>query len=591
MSSFYKRLIAHKIIKCIKGNTIGKEVQQIENCIHNLVQVQPLKKNVATTSGCQFSVDTSRLSACLNGSSQNLVKTTLFDEKDDLQTFTDGRWLNIKVPKGSFIKKVVEEIRLVTSDYGTNNKCGDTENVCVEFSSPNVAKPFHVGHLRSTIIGNVLSNLLEAAGHSVRRVNFIGDWGTQFGLLSLGLVRYADLEKLKSDPLLELFNIYVKINQDVKSECGTAPEMTSHTYQEGLELFARLEKGDEGMKVLWKMVNDLSLAELNKMYQRLGVHFSDTMPESSYHEKTEDVLIELHKLGLMRYDDHGVGYVQMPQEETIGRASVVKSDGSSLYLTRDIASALDRQKLFKLERMHYVVDQGQRGHFTKLLHVLNKLDVPWADHPIDNVHIKFGRVKGMSTRKGKVVFLRDVLDEAKSRVIESMRARSTTRVSENIEEVADIIGVACIALQDLKSHRASDYTFSWDRALNMKADSGIFVQYCHARLCSMLSGCGISVTDDVDVNLILHDIDLQNLVHHMARYPDVFLMSLTRLEPHHIVQYLFKLCHLINAAYSSCPVKGEPLDIAQARLLVFDCSRQVIVNSMNILGLQPLDKI
>ncbi|KAK3746908.1 hypothetical protein RRG08_030319 [Elysia crispata] len=592
MASFYKRLIVQKIIKCIKGNKHGKELQQIEDYIHSLVQVQPLKKNVGSASGCQFSVDISRLSICLDGSSERFLQTTHLDEKDYLQTFADGRFLNIKVPKDKFTKKILEEIRSFTSDYGrADSKCGRPENICVEYSSPNVAKPFHVGHLRSTIIGNTLSNLLEAVGHSVRRVNFIGDWGTQFGLLSLGLQRYADVEKLKSDPLLELFNLYVKINQDVKSECGEAPEMTSLTYQEGLELFARLEKGDEGMRVLWKMVNDLSLTELNKMYQRLGVRFTDIMSESSYQQKTADVLNYLQDLGLMQYDDHGVGYVQIPQEKTIGRASVVKSDGSSLYLTRDIASALDRQEMFKLERMHYVVDQGQRGHFTKLLHILNKLDVPWAAQPIDIVHIKFGRVKGMSTRRGKVVFLRDVLDEAKSRVIESMRARSTTKVTENIEEVGDIIGVTCIALQDLKSHRANDYTFSWDRALNMKADSGIFVHYCHARVCSMLSGCGFSVTDDVDVKLILNDINLQNLIHHMARYPDVFSLALVRLEPHHIVQYLFKLCHLINAAYSSCPIKGQPVAIAQARLLVFECSRQVLVNSMNILGLQPLEKI
>ncbi|GFR71217.1 arginine--tRNA ligase [Elysia marginata] len=576
------------IVKSVQGSKGVKNFKQVENYVQKLVQVQPLKKNVSSPSS-QFTIDISQLSNCFVGFSGSIEK---LDGKDGFQAIADSGWLNIKVPNDMFVKRVLEEIRAATSHYGSaDSKCSRVENICVEYSSPNIAKPFHVGHLRSTIIGNVLSNLLEAVGHSVKRVNFLGDWGTQFGLLSLGLTRYADLEKLKSDHLLELYNLYVKINQDVKSECGEASEMTSETYQEGLGLFARLEKGDEGMKILWKMVNDLSLAELNKMYKRLGVHFTDVISESSYQQKTADVIYRLQNSGLMQYDDHGVGYVQMPEEKTIGRASIVKSDGSSLYLTRDIASVLDRQDIFNLDRMHYVVDQGQRGHFIKLLHILNKLSVPWAAQSINNVHIKFGRVKGMSTRQGKVVFLRDVLDEAKSRVIESMKAKSTTRVNENIEEIGDIIGVTCIVLQDLKSHRSSDYTFSWDRALNMKADSGIFVQYCHARLCSMLSGCGTSLTDDVDVNLIHNDKSLYNLVHHMARYPDVFSQALIKLEPHHIVQYLFKLCHLINVAYSTCPVKGQPVDIAQARLLVFDCSRQVVANCMKILGLQPLEKI
>ncbi|GFN93939.1 Arginine--tRNA ligase [Plakobranchus ocellatus] len=578
-----------EISRCIKGVKTQAELEQMENAIFKIVEVQPLKKNVSSISAPQFALDISKLHKSLYRYTGGLDQ---FDGRDGLEAFEKGSRLNIRAEPGKFAKNVLHNIKSHASSYGSlDNKCLHPQKVCVEFSSPNIAKPFHVGHLRSTIIGNVIANMLKATGHSVQRINFVGDWGTQFGLLSLGLVRYANLDNLKTDPLLELFSIYVKINQDVKSECGKASEMTSQTYQEGLELFAKLENGDEAMKVLWKMVNDLSLAELDKMYQRLGVYFTHTMAESLCHKKTIAVLDCLKDAGLLQYDNNGVGYVQMDGEETIGRASVVKSDGSSLYLTRDVASALERQELFSLDRMHYVVDQGQRGHFIKLLHILQKLNVPWASKQIDDVHIRFGRVKGMSTRQGNVVFLRDVLDEARSRVIDSMKGRSTTRVTHSWEEIGDIIGVACIILQDLKHNRASDYTFSWERTLNMKADSGIFVQYCHARLCSMFSGCGISLTEEVDVQSIQNDVSIQNIILHMARYPDVFSLALINLEPHHIVQYLFKLCHLINTAYYSCPVKGQNIDVAQARLLVFECSRQVLANCMKILGLIPLERI
>ncbi|XP_059156622.1 probable arginine--tRNA ligase, mitochondrial isoform X2 [Physella acuta] len=487
MSGYYKRYISKKILNCVQGKLERKlpDTQPLENVVEKLVKVQLGQKNLS--SGVQFSVGIQSLSSVLQGTSLDLDLSKAQAEGIHVQNGS----LQFHVETNQLIQRLLTEIRTHPSQYGhTLQSGGKKQHICVEFSSPNIAKPFHVGHMRSTILGNVLSNLYEASGQDVKRINWIGDWGTQFGLLALGLTRYGNINMLKQDPLLELFNVYVKINQTVRSECGTAPESTSPTYQEGMALFTQLEQGEESMRDVWTMVKRLSLAELDKMYQRLGVHFTHTLAESDYHAQTSQVLARLAQANLLQYDDDGVGHVKM-DNSGLGRASLVKSDGSSLYLTRDVASALERQEIFSFDRVHYVVEQGQRSHFKKLVHILEKLGVSWAQRPIDDIHVCFGRVKGMSTRAGTVVFLRDVLDEARARVLASMKSKATTKVESDLETTADVLGVTSIILQDLKAHRTNDYTFSWDRMLNFKADSGVFVQYCHARLCSMISNCGV----------------------------------------------------------------------------------------------------
>ncbi|XP_055890441.1 probable arginine--tRNA ligase, mitochondrial [Biomphalaria glabrata] len=587
MASLYKNLIAKKLARTILSNYQHGGLQEIEAAIQSLVKVAPVRKEKIRDS--QFTVSLSQLTKCLRG---HIVNLDQIQTDGNLDVKIDHDLIHFKTEPAKLAQAVLQDVKVNHINYGYMGRTnGSQKHVCVEFSSPNVAKPFHVGHLRSTIIGNVISNFYEAAGHRVKRINWIGDWGTQFGLVSLGLMRFGDVELLKQDPLLELFNVYVKINQAVAAECGTNSESMSPTYQEGMALFSKLEKGDEHMMTIWRMIRDLSLQELNKMYQRLGVHFTHILSESEYHNRTQEILERLSQKDLLLYDSDGVGYVET-EIKGVGRATVVKSDGSSLYLTRDIASALDRQEKFSFDHVHYVVEQGQKAHFIKLVSILQKLGVPWANSSIDDIHVRFGRVNGMSTREGNVVFLRDVLDEARTRVRDTMLKKTSTRASQDdMEKTADVIGVASIILQDLKANRVADYTFSWERMLNLKADSGVFVQYCHARLNSMMTNCGVQPSDDIDISCIVKDDALMNIVLHLARYPEVFEYSLDSLEPHHVVQYLFKLCHFINAAYTSCPVKGEPQDLAQARLFTFECAKQVLQNCLLLLGLKPLDVI
>ncbi|XP_005104208.1 probable arginine--tRNA ligase, mitochondrial [Aplysia californica] len=587
MAVHYKNIIANELIRKALGEVVASK--KLKSGLHSevfkLIKTLPVKRQ--SEGSPQFGIKTTDLSHHFQENvkiPETVGEGIVSNEVEDSVYF--------RIDPVSFAQTVLKSVRADGSNYGHRDTHQPPQCVCVEFSSPNIAKPFHVGHMRSTIIGNVMSNLYEAAGHDVKRANFLGDWGTQFGLLMLGLQRYSQRKRVKADPLQEFFEVYVKINKDVKEESGERPESSSQTYQEGMSLFSKLEKGDPDLRSVWQEVRELSIAELDKMYQRLGVHFSHIMPESCFQDKTSEVLQCLRDASLLQFDSNGVGYVNVNIQENMGKANVVKSDGSSLYLTRDIAAALERETMFACDRMHYVVEMGQRSHFVKLVSVLNQLGVPWAQRPIDEIHIRFGRVKGMSTRSGNVVFLRDILDEARERVAHSMRDRPTTRVSGTLDAVADTLAVSAIILQDLKSHRANDYSFSWERMLSFKADSGIFAQYCHSRLCSMMNSCGVEAADaDVDLDSIAEDVALHRIVLHLARFPEVFETSLSSLEPHHIVQYLYRLCHLINAAYSTCPVKGQPTDVAQARLSVFAGAKQVLANCLQLLGLPLVDKM
>ncbi|KAK7497682.1 hypothetical protein BaRGS_00011077 [Batillaria attramentaria] len=236
-----------------------------------------------------------------------------------------------------------------------------------------------------------------------------------------------------------------------------------------------------------------------------------------------------------------------------------------------------------------LVEKGQQFHFQQLVAILQLLDVPWARRPLDDIHIQFGRIEGMSSRRGNVVFLRDILDEARDRMVVAMQNKKTTRTGD-IEAIADRLAVSAVVVQDLRARRRNNYTFSWDRMLSFSAQSGVFLQYAHSRLCSLIEKCGVQKTVDIDVSC-LHEQEMHQLILLLARYPEVIEDMLASLEPCTLVQYLLKLGHLVNSAYSKLPVKGENSDVAQARLLVFDCGRQVLSNGLQLIGIQPLKEM
>ncbi|MBN3276741.1 SYRM protein, partial [Polyodon spathula] len=362
----------------------------------------------------------------------------------------------------------------------------------VEFSSPNIAKKFHVGHLRSTIIGNFIANLKEALGNSVTRINYLGDWGMQFGLLGAGFQQFGSEEQLKANPLQHLFDVYVQVNK--------AAEDDENIKNNAQEFFRRLENGNNQALSLWRHFREISIEEYARIYKRLGVHFGQYSGESLYRQKSQEVLNQLEAHGLLRKTDkcvpsmftyvcsitsidlywlfyvrRGTGVVDLsPASNMSFYATVVRSDGT------DIAAAIDRKNAWNFDEMIYVTDKGQQTHFQQLFQILKVMGYQWAQRC---QHVPFGLVEGMKTRRGDVVFLEDVLDEARARMLQNMSLSTTTKDLEDPGDTAEKVGVSALIVQDFKGPLLSDYKFDWDRVLQSQGDTGVFLQYTHARLC------------------------------------------------------------------------------------------------------------
>ncbi|XP_054737953.1 probable arginine--tRNA ligase, mitochondrial [Anastrepha obliqua] len=456
-----------------------------------------------------------------------------------------------------------------------------------DFSSPNIAKPFHVGHLRSTIIGNTLANLHQHLGYRVTRINYLGDWGTQFGMLHVGvqMLGITD-EQMRAKPIETLYRAYVAANTAAKTDASVV--------EKARECFTQLEAGtDAEMARQWQHYRNYTVAELEQVYARLGVCYDQYDWESQYSQRQiGDVLDNLQQRGLLLDESDGRKVVNVDGR----RVPVVKSDGSSLYLTRDIAAVLDRFRRYNFERMYYVVENGQADHFNALFKTTAALT---ADIPLERmVHVKFGRIHGMSTRSGKVVFLRDVLDEARNVMLEKQLSTTTTKVelsstSNDYKTVADVLGVSAVIINDLKQRRQRDYDFDWQKALQVNGDTGIKLQYTHCRLHSLLTNMvHIDVSNSkVDVAQ-LAESEAQDLLHEIARFEQMVWLSKQQLEACVLVNHLFALCNSTSRALKCLNVKNEAcLARQQNRLLLFTAAKRNLNTGMRILGLRPLDQM
>ncbi|KAM6467089.1 putative arginine--tRNA ligase, mitochondrial [Liasis olivaceus] len=477
-------------------------------------------------------------------------------------------------------KAVLQQVFEDGSEYGIKSELFSglpKRKVLIDFSSPNIAKKFHVGHLRSTLIGNFIANINEAIGHHVTRINYLGDWGMQFGLLGAGFQWFGSEEKLKSNPLQHLFEVYVQVNK--------ASEEDENIKTLAQDFFRKLEAQEEEAVSLWQHFRDVSIEEYARVYKRLGIYFNEYSGESFYREKSQDVLKRLDAKGLLKKIE-GVGKVCL--SENGDQVAVMRSDGTSLYLTRDLAAAIDRMEKYKPDIMLYITDKSQSSHFQQMFQILKLLGFNWAERC---QHVPFGRIQGMKTRKGEVIFLEDVLNETCSMVLERRASTKTTKECDNPPETAERIGLAALIIQDFKGLLSSDYQFNWDHVLQSKGDTGVFLQYTHARLHSLEEICG-TVHQGTPMNTAcLQDPLAISLLQHLLRYDEILYQSSQDLQPKHIVNYLFKLSHLVSAAHKNLHVKGSALELAQARLCLFHAARSVLANGLKLLGITPVDKM
>nr|XP_033795780.1 probable arginine--tRNA ligase, mitochondrial isoform X2 [Geotrypetes seraphini] len=463
--------------------------------------------------------------------------------------------IKFKINREVLAKTIVQQVSKDGSEYGFKSELLSSlprGKIVVEFSSPNVAKRFHVGHLRSTIIG----------------------------LLGAGFQQFGCEEKLKANPLQHLFEVYVQINN--------VAEKDENIQKAAQEFLRQLEGGDPQSLAMWQHFRALSIEEYTRVYKRLGVHFDEFSGESFYQDKAQDILKLLENRGLLRKTEKGTGVVDLP-EKRVGSsyATVVRSDGTSLYITRDLAAAVDRMDKYCCERMIYVTDKSQENHFQQLFQILRLMGYKWTD---GCCHVPFGLVQGMKTRRGDVLFLEDVLDEARTRMLQNMTSSETTKELEDPYDTAEKVGLAALIIQDFKGPLLSDYRFDWDRALQSRGDTGVFLQYTHARLHSLEEMCNSGRSDDFNA-ACLQDPQAISILQHLLRYDEVLCKSCEDLQPKYIVNYLLALSHLAGVAHKTLPVKGSTIDVAQARLQLFKTVRSVLASGMKLLGIKPVIKM
>ncbi|KAJ2863169.1 arginyl-tRNA synthetase, partial [Coemansia asiatica] len=461
--------------------------------------------------------------------------------------------------------------------YGWTNT-GAGKRVIVEFSSPNIAKSFHAGHLRSTIIGNFINNLYKAHGWETISMNYLGDWGKQYGLLAIGFALLGSEEKLVEDPIKHLYDVYVEINKVAEEDPSIHDQARAY--------FRKMENGDQEALALWQRFRDLSIAKYKDIYARLGIEFDVYSGESQVGEGMHRAMKMLDEAGLL-VEDKGAVLLDL-EKYKLERVLVKKSDGTALYLTRDIGAAIERYEKYNFDKIIYVVASQQDLHLKQLFKTIELLELPYADR---FQHINYGLVKGMSTRKGTVVFLEDMLRDTKEKMHDVMRKKEDKYAQvENPEDTSDKLGISAIVVQDMMARRIKDYVFNWDRILSFKGDTGPFLQFTHTRLCSIERKAHVKVNPEADISLLSEE-SCHELISMLARYPEVLAATLQSLEPCNIVQYTLKLAHTVSFILEELRVVNQPDDIAEACLLMFNSTRIVISSALALIGLTPIERM
>ncbi|KAI8612806.1 hypothetical protein BC830DRAFT_1067224 [Chytriomyces sp. MP71] len=495
-----------------------------------------------------------------------------------------GVFLKFYMNSTYFRDRLLPRVLTQGETYG-QNAGGFGKVSIVEFSSPNIAKPFHVGHLRSTIIGNFIENTLQANGWTTVTINYLGDWGKQFGLLAVGYAKYGDEKKLSVDPIRHLFEVYVKINKDATDDPAVHDEARAY--------FSKMEDGDVESLALWRKFVDLSIVKYRDIYGRVNVGFDVYSGESQYRatsDSTKQVGAKLRELGLLK-EDQGAQVIDM-NEHKLGVAIIEKRDGGLMYLSRDVAAAIERQKEYKFDNMVYVVGSQQDFHFKQLFKILELLGLPWAEKC---QHVNFGMIKSkdgnLSTRKGTVVFLEDILDNVQESMLEVMK-KNEAKYAQIINPVmvADVIGITAIMIQDMGARRNKDYELNFDRMLAFEGDTGPYLQYAHTRLCSIERRADFEIPNNVDLAALTEPVAIA-LLDVIAMYPDVVREVGVSLEPCTIVQYAFRLSHAVSNCVEALYVMNQPHEIASARLALYRAARITLGNALRALGVIPLDRM
>ncbi|XP_011870463.1 PREDICTED: probable arginine--tRNA ligase, mitochondrial isoform X2 [Vollenhovia emeryi] len=515
MSNSIKFAILKKITESLQ-NTNNVNISSVASCLH--------LKTHKTEGIYSFLLPLKTRQYNVQNEVQNIINNDRTDIFDNINIENDT--ISFNVSRDRCVKEVLEHnCSTVLAPSFVNNK----QNVIVEFSSPNIAKPFHVGHLRSTIIGNYVANINSFVKNNVKRINYLGDWGTQYGLVQLGIdMANIGEDEMRKNPMKALYTAYVTANK--------LAETDSSILDRARKIFNDLENGRGVAYEQWKAFKQYTVEELTRVYSRIGITFDEYHWESMYNAKNIEELVTLmERMQLLIRDEENRKVVNLDNEKSV---PIIKSDGSTLYLARDIAAAIDRFEKNNFDSMYYVVDNTQASHFSNLLEILKRMQMPWAERL---KHVKFGRLHGMRTRKGNMVFLEDILDISRDVMRQKQIDSPTTKTRLDLsDKSSDILGISAVIVHDLKRKRQRDYTFDWNAAFDLKGDTGVKLQYTHCRLVSLERNCGAVLTLQCEPSLLQEEV-VDDLVILIARFEEVVLKSYEEIEPCILTTYLFHL--------------------------------------------------
>lgn len=489
-----------------------------------------------------------------------------------------GGYVNFFVNKSQLAETVINDVLTKKEKYG-HTDLGQDKAVVIDFSSPNIAKPFHIGHIRTTVIGNALYKIYDSQGYNVVRVNHLGDYGTQFGKLIVAFKLWGSKEAVEANPIPELLKLYVKFHEEAEEK----PEMED----EARAWFTKLENGDEEAKALWQWFRDESLKEFARVYDLLDIEFDSYAGESFYSDKMDVVIEQLKEKGLL-VQSQGTNVVDL-EEYNMPPALITKNDGSTLYMTRDLAAAIYRKNTYDFDKCIYVVGSQQSLHFQQLFKVLELMGYEWSK---DLIHVPFGMVAleegTMSTRKGRVVFLEDVLKQAVEKTKEIVLSKNPN--AKNVEQIAKQVGVGAVVFQELSNSRIKDYTFSWSRTLSFEGETGPYVQYTHARCCAVLRKAEEEVTKDINYDL-LSEGDGAEVLKVIGSFNKSILAAMRKNEPHIITRFVLDLAQAFNKFYHDNPILVEDDELRKARLALVAATRQTIENALALLGMHAPERM
>ena len=487
-----------------------------------------------------------------------------------------GPYVNFFLSKAEISGQVIKEVIKDGADYGQQNE-GNNQNITIDLSSPNIAKPFSVGHLRSTVIGDALSNIFRKIGYNTIKINHLGDWGKQFGLLMVAYKKWGSQEAVEANPIDELLKLYVRINAEIEND----PSLD----EEGRLWFKKLEDGDPEATELWQWFRDESLTEFNRIYELLGVEFDSLNGEAFYNDKMDEGIQILEDKGLLQ-ESKGASIVDL-EDFNLPPAMIKKSDGATLYITRDIATAIYRARTYNFVKNVYVVGQEQANHFRQLKAVLKKMGFDWSD---DMIHVDFGLVtknrQKLSTRKGNIILLEPTLLEAISRAKSQIEAKNPDL--ENKEAVARAVGVGAVKFYDLKTDRRNGYDFDLEAMVSFEGETGPYIQYAYARIQSILRKANFQ--PDAEATYSLNDPESWEIIKLLQDFGRVVKRAADNYEPSLIAKYAISLAQAFNKYYAHTRILDENPE-RDSRLALSYSTAVVLKEALRLLGVEAPEKM